>query len=114
MENNIQKPFNKRAFVSVSMFLSGMILPVSGIMNHNLQFDVLTLERHFWMSVHNMSATLFCIFAVLHVVYNWKALMNHVRKLKGIHISKEAIYAILLVIVIVGLFSSHAFHVPES
>ena len=111
MENDFKKPFNKRAFVSTSMFISGMILPVSGIMNHNLQFEILTSQRHFWMSVHNMSATLFCIFAIFHVFYNWKALMNHIRKIKGISMNKEAIYAILLVFVIVGLFSSHVFHV---
>lgn len=111
MEKDSKKPFNKRAFVSISMFSSGIILPISGIVNHNLQFEALTSQRHFWMSVHNMSATLFCIFAVLHVFYNWKALMNHIRKLKGISISKEAMYAILLVFVIVGFFTSHAFHV---
>ncbi len=112
METNFKKTFNKRAFVSISMFISGIILPISGIMNHDLQFEALATQRHFWMSVHNMSATLFCVFAVLHIIYNWKALLNHVRKLKGITISKEAICAILLVIFIVGIFSSHAFHVP--
>lgn len=111
MGNNLKKPFNKRAFVSISMFSSGMILPFSGIMNHRLQLETLSSQRHFWMAVHNMSATLFCIFAVWHVFYNWKALMNHIRQLKGISISKEAIYAMLLVFVVVGFYSSHAFHV---
>ncbi len=110
MEKVNKKPFSKRAFVSVAMFVSGLGLPVSGIMNHNLQFETLTTERHFWMSVHNMSAILFTIFLMIHIAYNWRSLMHYFKKIKGIRVSKEAILAIALVVFIVGLFSSHALH----
>ena len=106
-----RKPFNKRAFISIALFIAGLALPVSGIMNHNLQFDPLTPERHFWMAVHNMSALLFSIFAVLHVSLNWRALLHYAQRVKGIVISKEALAAIVLVVCLVGVFSSHAFHV---
>ena len=105
-----KKSFNKRAFISTAMFLSGLCLPFSGIRNHNLQFEF-SVERHFWMSVHNMAAILFVIFAIFHILYNWKALMNYIKKTKEMFVSKEAVTAIALVIVIVGLFASHAFHV---
>jgi hypothetical protein len=56
MEQELKKkPFNKRAFISIAMFLAGICLPISGIMNHRLQFEPLTVERHFWMSVLNNS-----------------------------------------------------------
>ncbi|OFX69669.1 MAG: hypothetical protein A2X12_01130 [Bacteroidetes bacterium GWE2_29_8] len=110
MEKLEKKPFNKRSFTSIAMFVSLLGLPLSGIMNHNLQFEGLTVERHFWMSVHNMSALLFTIFAMVHVCYNWKALITYTKKLKQTTISKEAFWAILLVVFIVGVFSSHAFH----
>lgn len=112
MEQDVKKkPFNKRAFISIAMFLSGLCLPFSGIMNHNLQFEQLTVERQFWMSVHNTAAILFVIFAILHISYNWRLLINYTKKVKEMFISKEALTAIVLVIVIVGLISSHVFHV---
>lgn len=106
-----RKSFNKRAFISTSLFISGLILPFSGIMNHNLQFEMQTLERHFWMSVHDIAGILFVIFSILHVSYNWKILMSYAKKAKEMFISKEALTAIAFVILIVGLISSHVFHV---
>lgn len=111
MESNESKPFNKRAFTSVAMFLSGILLPISGIMNHQLAFSGMTQPYHFWMSVHNMSALIFSICAVTHVSYNWRALLHYINKVKNQRISKEAWYAIFLVLGVVGLFSSHALHV---
>ena len=108
-----QKPFNKRAFISTALFTSGLFLPISGLMNHLLQFEGLTFARHFWMSAHNISGILFVIFSILHISYNWRALINHVKKVRDVIISKEALIAIMLVIIIVGLISSHAFHVNE-
>lgn len=106
-----KKSFNRRAFVSIVMFLSGLCLPISGIINHKLQLESLTVERHFWMSVHNSAAVLFAIFAILHISYNWRVLMNYAKKVKEIAISKEAIAAFVLVIILVGLISSHAYHI---
>ena len=80
-------------------------------MNHYSQFDMMTTERHFWMAVHNMSATLFCIFALFHLTYNWKALMNYTKKIKSVRISREFVVACALVLFLVGVYSSHAFHV---
>jgi succinate dehydrogenase/fumarate reductase cytochrome b subunit len=106
-----KKPFSKRAFISTAMLISGLLLPVSGIMNHDLQFEQLTIERHFWMSVHNVSAIIFLIFSILHISFNGKALLNYLKKTKEIFISKEAILALIFIFVIVGLFASHVFHI---
>ncbi len=106
-----KKTFNKRAFVSVALCISGLILPVSGIMNHELQFAGLTMARHFWMSVHNMSAILFVGFLIAHLSFNWKALVHYMKTMKGAVISKETIAALATVVVVVGLFASHALHI---
>jgi hypothetical protein len=112
MEQNVKKKsFNRRAFISIVMFFSGLSLPFSGLMNHKLQFEQLTMERHFWMTVHNSAAILFTIFAIIHISYNWRILINYAKKSKEIFISKEALIAIVLVIVIVGLITSHVIHV---
>lgn len=111
--DNQKKAFNKRAFISTALFVSGLILPFSGFMNHSYQFDTLTIGRHFWMSVHDVAGLLFVIFAILHILYNWRALLNYAKKAKERFLSKETMTALALVIIVIGLFSSHVFHVGK-
>ncbi len=108
-----KKRFNKRAFISTALFVSGLSLPFTGFMNHSLQFDKLYIARHFWMSAHDIAGILFVIFAILHISYNWKMLLNYAKKAKEKFISKETLTAIALVIIVVGLISSHAFHIDK-
>ena len=110
METQAKKTFNKRAFISVAMFVSLLGLPISGIMNHNLQFEDFSAERHFWMAAHNISAILFTILALSHIILNYRVLIKYIKKAKEATMSREAIFAIGLVVIIVALFSSHAFH----
>lgn len=106
----IKKPFNKRAFISTALFVSGLILPFSGYMNHILQFDTLSFDKHLWMSVHNVAGILFTIFVILHVAFNRVVMLNYAKKAKEKFVSKETLTAIALVILVVCLFSSHVFH----
>jgi hypothetical protein len=108
-----KKTFNKHAFISSALFVSGLSLPFTGFMNHSLQFDKLSLERHFWMSAHDVAGILFVLFALLHISYNWRVLLNYAKKAKEKFISKETLTAIALVIVVIGLISSHAFHIDK-
>ncbi len=105
-----KKPLNKRAFVSLTLFISGAFLPVSGLINHQLAFGPMTPERHFWMSVHNVAAILFTLAAIAHIVMNWRVLGHYARKVQGVVVSKEAAMAALTVFGTVALIASHAFH----
>ena len=125
----IQKqPFNKRALSAMFMFLSFILLPLSGIPLHysrtninermleNVMSKASTSEgmfEHFLMSVHNMSALIFVIAVVIHLSLNWKSLMKYIatKTEEYFQFRKEMIIAILTVVLIVGLFSSHALHV---
>ncbi len=106
----IRKPFNKRAFISTALLTSGLLLPFSGLMNHLLQVEEITTARHFWMSVHDISGILFVLLCILHISLNWKALVNYMKKAREVFLSREAWFAIILVIILVGLISSHVFH----
>ena len=101
------KPFNKRAFSSIVLLLSGFTLPVSGLMCHLLQNEELIGARHYWMSVHNGAGILFVMMAILHVSLNWRSLRNYMKKSKEFKISKEAIFALLLFLIIIGLQPFH-------
>jgi hypothetical protein len=106
-----KKHFNKRAFTSIALLLSGLVLPVSGIMNHQLQCEPLTQSRHFWMSVHNMSAALFTLFAITHASLNWRSLAHYAKNAQAKVLTKEAVLAAVLITTVVGLFASHVYHV---
>lgn len=106
----IKKPFNKRGFIANGMFFSGILLPFSGYMNHRLQIESITGQRHFWMSVHDMAAIIFTVCVIIHLYYNWGSLIRYINKAKNLKVSKEAFAAFVIVMIIVGLFSSHAFH----
>lgn len=76
-----------------------------------LQAEARTLGRHFWMSVHNMTSVLFCIFLGLHVAYNWRPLLRYLKSVQPLRFSREGVAAVAMVVVIVGVFASHVFHV---
>jgi hypothetical protein len=106
----IKKSFNKRAFISSSLFISGLLLPL-GWLIHFTDTEYYAKEKHFWMSVHNAATIVFVVFLIFHIVYNWKAMKGYLNKSKTRLVSKETIYAIILVLFIVGLFSSHVLHI---
>jgi len=108
MEN--ERKFNKRAFLAVGMFISFIGLPVSGYMNHILGSTDMSVEKHLWMSIHNVLATFFCIFSIWHIKLNWKPVKNAFKKMTDIIISREALYAFALVGVFLTLFILHAVH----
>ncbi len=107
--------FNTRAFVALTIALSGLGLPVTGIANHVYAFMPMTVARHAWMAAHNILGLLFLGFGAWHVVLNRRALANHAKGLaaKVPSVSREAVVAALVVGAIVFLFVSHAFHVGE-
>jgi hypothetical protein len=109
MDSQEKRKFNNRSFISIAIIASALILVVSGLENHNLQFDPFTVNRHLWMSIHNSSAFLFTLFISIHVYYNWRSLTKYFGTIKNRLISKEAFIAIFCVIVFVGLISSHVF-----
>jgi hypothetical protein len=69
--------------------------------------------EHFLMSVHNMSALIFLIAVLIHISLNWKSLMKYIatKTEEYFQFRKEMIIALFAVVLIVGLFSSHALHV---
>jgi hypothetical protein len=102
------KPFNVRTFCSVGMIVTSIILILSGLRNHLLQFDAFSQTRHYWMAVHNMAGSLFVLFAIVHMILNRRALKNYLFQKGKFLISKESLIALILIGGIVFLFASHA------
>lgn len=107
------KTLNTRAFVALMIGFSGVGLPVTGVANHAYGFSPLSIERHAWMSAHNVLSLLFVVFSIWHVVLNRRGLWNHARSAVGRlpGVSREAILAGTVVALAVLVFVGHAFHV---
>jgi hypothetical protein len=105
------KGINKRAFVSCGLFLTGLGLPFSGLINHFLALDPLTAQKHIWMSVHDVLAVLFVFFAVFHVSYNWKSLVKYLKSYSVRIFSKELILASVLIFVLLFAVVFHTFEI---
>ncbi|MFA7418776.1 MAG: DUF4405 domain-containing protein [Melioribacteraceae bacterium] len=113
--NESEKPsLNKRSLNVLIMFFSFLLLPFSGVVIHSTH-GVVEREplRHFAMSVHNLSAIIFLCACMLHMVANRKVLVKYISAKTAEYsgFKREAILALLFVLVLVGLFSSHAFHI---
>jgi hypothetical protein len=113
MKTTEKKSFNVRGFVTLTIAVTGLGLPVSGLANHLLQSEpLLRLSRHAWMSAHNTLGILFVVFGVWHAVLNRRALFNYLRALTtgGSSGGREGVSAIALVVLILFVVVSHAFH----
>jgi hypothetical protein len=107
---DVKKKFNTRAFISTGLLFSFIGLPFSGYMNHIIGFDSITVQRHLWMSVHNVLGLLFLVFAVCHIIINHKTVISSVKKVSDTILSKEAVYAASIILFFLTLFVLHAVH----
>jgi hypothetical protein len=113
MNSTAAQPMNRRALTSMFMFFAFILLPLSGIPLHfsRTEGDV-GMTEHYLMSVHNVSALIFFIAVAVHLTLNWSALTKYIAAKTGeyFRFRKEMIIALITVLLVVGLFSSHALH----
>lgn len=65
---------NKRAVVSIGLFVTLLIMPISALIVHVTQGQP---TSHIWLHIHVVAGIAFMVFGILHVVYNWKALKRY-------------------------------------
>ncbi len=102
--------FDTRAFVALTIAISGMGLPMTGLPLHMLDVGPPSLARHAWMSAHNSLAFFFLVFSVWHVWLNRRTLWSHLRRRAAQ--ASDARREALLALAVVGLsllIVSHAF-----
>ena len=106
------KKLNPRAFAALMIGLSGLGLPVTGLVTHVYAFSPLSVARHAWMSAHNALGVLFVAFSIWHIVLNRRALLNHVRSAASQipAIRRELVVAAAVVTLTLLLSVGHALH----
>ena len=113
MEALQRKSFNRRKFVSVSLFLTLIVLVITGVLIQVFENFEEGLAIHFFTALHVLTGLGFAIFAVLHTIMNWKALKSYIRAKGAGIISREALWAffvgVLIMLTLFFAFHSHSF-----
>ncbi|MDR1864770.1 MAG: DUF4405 domain-containing protein [Bacteroidales bacterium] len=96
------KKANRRAFVSIALFIIFALLILSAVMIQIIEIrHRFSFAHHVWTAIHVLCGVVFTIAGIFHIVYNWRSLAAHVSNVKGTAV-KAAAVAFLLVIIIVA------------
>lgn len=111
MRDQTRKRFKKRAFVALAAAFCALGLPVSGVANHLFQLDPMGVQRHAWMSAHNILGAMFVVFSLWHGLLNRRALLKYAGGLAGRlpGVSREAACAAAVVTTMLVLAVGHGF-----
>jgi len=72
---------NKRAVVSVILFICFLILPSTAIVIEVMEeVAPLSFAIHVWTAIHSLAGIVFTVAGVYHTVYNWKSLKRYFTK----------------------------------
>ena len=111
MANNKANKFNFRAFLGVYMAISGIVMTISGIIlyispqgriAHWSYWAIAGLTKTEWQNIHTIFTFIFVLAGGLHIYYNWKPLMNYLRRKskETPQIRKEMISAVIFSVII--------------
>lgn len=98
MEILHKKSFNSQRFVSLGLFLTLTILVITAIVIQIFEALEIDFFIHLFTVIHIFSGLTFTILSVFHSITNWQAMRGYIKS-KNLVISREAIYAFLLMTV---------------
>ncbi|MDR1562764.1 MAG: DUF4405 domain-containing protein [Dysgonamonadaceae bacterium] len=75
-----RKISNKRAIVSIGLFILFILLIMSAIIIQVEENNPQSFGLHVWTAVHVVCGTVFMIFVIFHLVYNWKIFRNYLNR----------------------------------
>lgn len=105
MRTSHQKAFNYRAFVSVGLFFTLIILFLTAVLIQFFEEDPDSLEMHISVSCHALAGIIFIILNITHLKLNWQAFKSYTKNKKG-NVNREITSAILSIIsfIVLGTF----------
>jgi len=89
MANESKTTWNMRGLTSLLTFAGFLIMAVSGIVAYVMpegrvaywtNWSMIGLTKERWNDIHTMSGLLFLVAGIFHTVYNWRFLMDYMRR----------------------------------
>ena len=90
-----KKSFNGRSFISLGLFSFLISLIMSGVMIQVTEEQPISISKVYFKVLHNITAIGFILFSVIHIVKNWRAMKEYMKK-SSVIISKEMIIIFVL------------------
>jgi len=88
----VNSPFRTRAFVSLVLTMSALVMLVSGLVLYVMpegriaywnDWRLLALDKEQWGAIHTLTSLLFGVTALWHLAYNWRAFLAYLREQAG-------------------------------
>jgi hypothetical protein len=106
-----KRKFRFRAFTALMMLWSFVLETVSGVVlyivppgriAHWTNWKLWGYTKEQWGAMHTIFGYVFLIFAVLHIYYNWKPIVNYIRsKLKaGLRMRTELVVSLVITVLV--------------
>jgi hypothetical protein len=97
-----KKPFNCRAFAAMMAWLTGLGLPVSGLILHAHSDGRIVTGRHTWSTMHVILGVLFVVFVTWHIILNRRCLIAYIRSNNAgsLLLSRETRWAVAIAAVL--------------
>jgi len=105
MEIPHKKTFNYRAFISVGLFFTLVILFITAVLIQFFEHDEDSLEMHISVSCHALAGIIFIILNILHLKLNLQSFKSYLDN-KKTSTSREITLAVLAVAltIVIGTF----------
>ena len=100
------KKFDKRAFTSIGLLVTSVILPISIFIRHMPVFEESRHGHHLFTSIHATAGIFFIILLVMHLILNWKAFKKYLSGDKQTSRRKEVFVSVAFMIFVLLLFST--------
>jgi len=115
-----KKPFKLRAFISIYMTITSILIAISGIIlyiappgriAHWSYWSMLGLTKDEWQGIHIIFTFIIVIAGIFHIIYNWKPLTSYLsNRISGkTSIRKELTLSIVATL---SIFVGTYYHVP--
>jgi len=113
MAERVGKSFNRRAFVSVLVAFSFILMTITGLVlffaptcriARDTSWSVFGFDKDQWIATHVWFSTAFVIASAFHIYLNWKALINYFKSKiqKSFAFRAEWVVALILCVVVLA------------
>ena len=105
-----KKNLNWRALTSLILVWSFIIEVITGIVLYIVppgrianwtNWKLLGINKSGWEALHTIFGYLFLFFGILHIIYNWKPMVNYIKKKvnTGIRVKKELVISAIITVI---------------
>ena len=109
--DRVGNSFNRRAFITLMVTISSLVLPVTGFIMHFSKEAGITAEIHGLFMLHFLFGAIFIVFAIWHIYLNRRAFFKTFKSnISPLLLSREAGWAFTISLILILLL---VFHHPE-